>query len=200
MKSGFLAFLVLLAVVAAARIAELLHARRLTMQAEKRGAEPQREPVFVVMVLLHVLPFVLAPLEVVLFERPFRAWLFAFVVCAMLALAVVRIWTFATLGAMWNVRIVQPDRIVVAGPYRFVRHPNYAVVIGELFFLPLAHGCFLTSAIVSTLNAWVLSRRIPAEERMLLSLPGYREAMQQKPRFIPRLFSRRAATTNPPPA
>jgi methyltransferase len=186
-RHGFVAFLVVLALMGAARVAELLVARRLTAGARARGEAPQREPIFVVMVILHALPFVLAPLEVIVLDRPFLPGLFAASTLALLLLALLRVWTLRTLGARWNVRIVRPDAIVTSGPYRFVRHPNYAIVIAELFVLPLVHTAWLTMLLLSALNAFVLARRIPAEEEVLSSLPGYAEAMAHKPRFIPRL-------------
>jgi methyltransferase len=184
---GFVAFLILLALVGAARIAELLVARRHTQSAALRGEKPQKEPAFIAMVLLHVLPFVLAPVEVIVFDRPFLPALFGACAALMALLACARVWTLRTLGERWNVRIVKPDAVVVAGPYRFVRHPNYAIVIAELLVLPLAHTALLTSVVVSALNAVVLWKRIPAEERVLFSLPGYAEVMGKKPRFIPGL-------------
>jgi methyltransferase len=185
---GFLAFLVLLCLMGAARIAELLVARRLTQKASARGQRPKKEPIFVVMVVLHVLPFVLAPLEVIVFDRPFSPLLFGVSAGALLLLGFARVWTLRTLGEMWNVRIVQPSTIVVAGPYRYIRHPNYAVVILELVFLPLAHGCYLTLALLSALNAVVLFFRIRAEEAVLFALPGYAEQMGPKRRFVPGIF------------
>lgn len=185
---GFVCLLVLLVVMGAARIAELLVAKRLTKQAKDRGEAPKREPMFVVMVILHVLPFVLCPLEVVIFDRPFRPALFAASTTALVLLGLARVWTLRTLGAMWNVRIVSPSAIVVAGPYRYIRHPNYAIVILELVFLPLAHGCWLTLITVSTLNAIVLWSRIGDEEKVLFSRPGYAEHMGHKKRFIPGVF------------
>jgi methyltransferase len=185
---GFGAYLALLTAMGAARIAELVVARRLTAQAATRGARPQREPIFVVMVILHVLPFVLGPLEVIACDRPFSTTLFAASTAALVVLAGLRVWTLSTLGTRWNVRIVQPDAVVVEGPYRFVRHPNYAIVISELVFLPLAHGCWLTLVVVSALNAVVLFFRIRAEERVLFALPGYAEKMGHKKRFVPGVF------------
>jgi methyltransferase len=186
--AGFAAFLVLLTLMGAARIGELLVARRLTKQAGDRGARPQRETIFVLMVVLHALPFVLAPVEVIVRDPPFRPWLFAACSLALLGLALLRVWTLRTLGAMWNVRIVAPAAVVVEGPYKLVRHPNYAIVIAELFVLPLAHGCFVTCAVLSSLNALVLFFRIRAEEKVLFALPGYAEAMGPKKRFVPGLF------------
>lgn len=188
MDAGFVAFLIVLALMGAARVAELLVAKRLTAQAKTRGEKPQREPIFVLMVVLHTLPFVLAPLEVIVLDRPFVPALFAVCTAALAGLAVARVWTLRTLGARWNVRIVTPDAVVVAGPYRWIRHPNYAIVIAELFVLPLVHTAWLTCIVLSVLNAFVLSRRIPAEERVLFAVPGYADAMATKKRFIPGVF------------
>lgn len=181
-------FLVVLALMAIARIAELRVARRATAVARARGEAPRREPIFVVMVVLHTLPFVLAPLEVIVLERPFVPALFLAGTVALVLLALARVWTLRTLGARWNVRIVKPDAVVVEGPYRFVRHPNYAIVIAELAVLPLVHTAWLTSLGLSALNAFVLWRRIPAEERVLFEVPGYQEAMGKKKRLLPGLF------------
>jgi methyltransferase len=181
------ALLGLLAVVAAARIIELVHARTLTSKAAARGAAPAREPVFVVMVVLHTLPFVLCPLEVWWCQRSFSPALFAVSAGLLLLLLPMRIWTLRTLGSRWNVRIVQPDAVVTNGPYRFIRHPNYAVVIAELLLIPLAHGTWISWLVVNVLNAWVLSKRIPAEEKVLFAMPGYADAMGHKKRFVPGL-------------
>lgn len=43
-------------------------------------------------------------------------------------------WAIATLGGRWTFRVLVPPASsrIVAGPYRFVRHPNYVGVAGEL--------------------------------------------------------------------
>jgi methyltransferase len=179
------AFAALLALVAVARVAELLVARAHTKKAAGRGEAPRPEPIFILMVALHTVPFWAAPLEVLWLERPFTVWLAAASAAALALAAVLRFWTLKTLGAMWNVRIVKPGHVVTEGPYRYLRHPNYLVVITELFFLPLFHGAFITCAVVTAVNAFVLAMRIPAEERVLMSVPGYAEAMGHKPRFLP---------------
>jgi methyltransferase len=181
-------YILMLVVMAMARIIELLVAKRLTARAATRGAAPKPEPVFVVMVVLHILPFVLGPAEY-WWRRPhIPGPLLAGSCAALLVLLGLRVWTLSTLGTRWNVRIVEPDAVVVAGPYRFIRHPNYAIVIAELFFMPLAGACFFTLVVVSTLNALVLFSRIRAEERVLFALPGYAEKMGPKKRFIPGVF------------
>ncbi len=80
-----------------------------------------------------------------------------------------RFWVMRTLGSRWTTRIiVLPEQpLVSAGPYRFLSHPNYAVVAGEIAILPLALDLPLLAAVFTLLNAAVLAIRIRAESRAL---------------------------------
>jgi methyltransferase len=78
--------------------------------------------------------------------------------------------------------------VISGGPYRWVRHPNYAAVFVEMLALPLIHTAWLTSLLGGAAHLWVLRRRIALEEQMLLADPAYRAAMGAKPRFVPYLF------------
>jgi methyltransferase len=80
-----------------------------------------------------------------------------------------RFWVMRTLGARWTTRIiVLPEApLVSAGPYRFLSHPNYAVVIGEIAVLPLVLGLPWLAVVFTILNAGVLMIRIRAENRAL---------------------------------
>jgi len=91
-------------------------------------------------------------------------WLLVFLV-----LQGLRAWTLATLGRRWTTRIIiLPGAPLVAnGPYRFVRHPNYLVVIGEIACLPLALRAPLIALAFSLANAAVLAIRIRAENAAL---------------------------------
>jgi len=80
-----------------------------------------------------------------------------------------RIWTLRTLGQRWTTRIIvlPGETLVARGPYRYVNHPNYLVVIGEIATLPLVFGLWQVAIIFSLLNAAVLTVRIRAEKRAL---------------------------------
>ncbi len=88
-----------------------------------------------------------------------------------LALQCLRIWVMWTLGARWTTRIIvlpgQP--LISAGPYRWLPHPNYAVVAGEIAVLPLVLGLPLLAVIFTMLDAAVLAIRIRAENRAFLA-------------------------------
>ena len=80
-----------------------------------------------------------------------------------------RVWVIRTLGPRWTTRIITlPGApLVQAGPYRFVSHPNYLVVIGEIAVLPLVFGLWEVALLFSLLNAAVLVIRIRAENQAL---------------------------------
>jgi methyltransferase len=85
-----------------------------------------------------------------------------------------RVWVIRSLGERWTTRIIvkRDAPLVRRGPYRFVDHPNYLVVIGEIAVLPLVFGLWQIAIIFSLLNAAVLTVRIRAENRALASLRG----------------------------
>jgi methyltransferase len=92
-----------------------------------------------------------------------------------------RFWVMWTLGPRWTTRIiVLPEHPVVsAGPYRFLSHPNYAVVAGEIALLPLALNLPLLAVIFTVLNAAALAIRIRAENR---ALAACRQTTTRRPR------------------
>ena len=183
-------FVVLLAVVAALRIVELQISRRHQEQMISRGASKVAEPRFRWMVALHTGVLIGAGLEVVFLHRPFLPWLATPMFLLFLAANAVRWWVIRTLGEHWNVQIMDSTRlgVIVSGPFRFVRHPNYAAVFMEMLALPLIHTAWITAIAGSLAHIAVLSQRLATEERVLFADAGYRSAMAGKPRFLPGLF------------
>ena len=105
----------------------------------------------------------------------------------MTAAQILRLWSIRSLGRCWNTRIITVPsvKLVVQGPYHFVRHPNYTVVTIELLAIPLLCGAYVTATIFSLANALILALRIPEEERALEQAIG--KALPRLPRFLPRL-------------
>lgn len=84
-------------------------------------------------------------------------------------LQALRLWVLATLGTRWTTRIlvVPGECLVVGGPYRFIRHPNYLVVALEIFVLPLAFGFYSFALVGGSINLAILGWRISVEDRAL---------------------------------
>jgi len=80
-----------------------------------------------------------------------------------------RLWVLLTLGSRWTTRIivVPGEALVRRGPYRFLNHPNYAVVVAEIALLPLVFGLWRSALVFSLLNAAALTVRIREENRAL---------------------------------
>ena len=89
-----------------------------------------------------------------------------------LVLQALRVWILMTLGDRWTTRIiVLPDApLVTTGRYRFLSHPNYFVVIGEIATLPLCLGLPWFALIFSASNAIVLTVRVRRENAALIGL------------------------------
>jgi len=85
-----------------------------------------------------------------------------------------RCWILATLGPRWTTRIIvlPGEPLVASGPYKYLSHPNYAVVAGEIALLPLALHLPLLALIFTGLNAAVLAIRIRAEAYALSATSG----------------------------
>jgi len=102
---------------------------------------------------------------VLAYDRPIDPLFLAIVV----VLQIGRFWVLVTLGRRWTIRIivVPGEKLVARGPYRLMRHPNYAVVVGEFAAVPLALGLPFYALVFTILNAAVLAIRIPAENAAL---------------------------------
>jgi methyltransferase len=68
--------------------------------------------------------------------------------------------------------VLPGEVLVTRGPYRWLSHPNYAVVAGEIALLPLALNLPWLALIFSVLNAAVITLRIRVENRALAAVAG----------------------------
>ena len=155
----------LLVYVMVERFLELVIASRNTRRLMARGAQEFGASHYPFMVALHV-----AWLAAILGWAAFGPYAFSplFLVLYLL-LQGLRIWVMMSLGSYWTTRIIRiPDApLVTAGPYKFMQHPNYALVALEIATLPLVFGAWPIAAIFSLLNAAMLSVRIRAENQAL---------------------------------
>jgi methyltransferase len=154
---------VILALVTLQRAGELVLSRSNTQKLLARGAVEIAPGHYPLIVAVHTAWLV--SLWVFGHDQPVNAWAFFLY----LVVQGFRFWVMWTLGPRWTTRIiVLPEQpLVSAGPYRFLSHPNYAVVAAEIAVLPLALGLPLLAAVFTILNAAVLTIRIRAENRAL---------------------------------
>ena len=153
----------ILAFVTLQRLSELAIARRNTRRLLAKGAREYSSGHYPLIVAVHA--GWLAALWWLAPGRPINWPLIG--VFALLQLG--RVWTLSTLGERWTTRIIilPGAPLVTSGPFRFVSHPNYLVVVGEIAILPLAFGLWQVAVILTLLNAAVLTIRVRAEERAL---------------------------------
>ncbi|AIJ11219.1 MULTISPECIES: isoprenylcysteine carboxyl methyltransferase family protein [Streptomyces] len=165
-------YALLVLAVAVERVAELVVARRNAAWTLARAGVEHGRGHYPVMVALHTGLLACCLLEPLLADRPFLPALgWPMLALALLAQAL-RWWCIATLGPYWNTRVivVPGTRPVGAGPYRFLRHPNYLAVVVEVAALPLVHSAWLTAAVFTAANAMLLTVRLRCENTALAQL------------------------------
>ena len=154
---------VVLALVTLQRLGELLLAERNTRRLLAKGAHEVGRGHYPFMVAVHagwlVTLWLLGP------GPPIHLLPLVFYV----ALQVARVWVIATLGERWTTRIIilPGAPLVRHGPYRWLDHPNYVIVIAEIAVLPLVFGLPAVAAFFSVLNAIVLWVRVREENAAL---------------------------------
>lgn len=78
-------------------------------------------------------------------------------------------WAISTLGPRWTFRVlVLTDApLVTAGPYRWMRHPNYLAVVGEMIGVAAIVRAPIAGALGVVVFGWLMRRRIGVEDRAL---------------------------------
>jgi methyltransferase len=162
--------LAVLALVTLQRIGELVLARHNTVRLKALGAVEVGANHYLLIVALHAAW--LAGLWLLAGDVPPNIPLLVLFG----VLQILRVWVLASLGPRWTTRIlVLPgEPLVRGGPYRYLRHPNYAVVAAEILVLPLAFGLVWYALAFSALNAAILAVRIKAEDEALARYEGVR--------------------------
>jgi len=132
------------------------------------GAIEPRGDVYRVMQVAYPLSFVVMGIEGAMHASLSRSTVLWGLVVIGLAKAI-KFWAIASLGARWSFRVlVLPDApLVTNGPYRWMRHPNYVGVIGELAGVAIALSAYVTGTLAIMGFGWVLVKRIRVEDRAL---------------------------------
>jgi methyltransferase len=163
--------IVILSLVTLQRLVELYIAHRNTRRLLEHGGFEVGSGHYPAIVALHALWLV--GLWYFAWDVPVSwPWIFVYLV-----LEAARGWIIAALGSRWTTRIivVPGEQLVESGPYKYFRHPNYMVVAGEIFILPMAFGLWWYALTFAAVNGLLLYWRIRAEDEALKPL---READQ----------------------
>ena len=155
---------ILVALIVLQRLVELAVARINTRRLLAAGGVEHGAGHYPLMVALHVAWLVclavFVPADVAL--DPLLFLLFLLTQAA-------RVWVIVSLGRFWTTRVIAvPGAPLVArGPYRWLRHPNYLIVVVELALVPLIAGAWEIAAAFSIANAAMLWHRIRIENAAL---------------------------------
>jgi methyltransferase len=157
-----------LALVIALMLVELWISTRNERVLRSRGAVAPDDPVYGTMRWAYPAVFVAMAVEGMLSAPPPAALVFTGAT-VFVAAKLFKVWAIATLGERWTYKVlVLPGApLVTDGPYRFIRHPNYLGVVGELIGMALLAGAAFAGPVGVAFFSWLLLRRIRAEDRAL---------------------------------
>jgi len=132
------------------------------------GAVEPGGDVYAVMQIAYPLSFLLPIAEGFVRARPASAVTALGLVLFLLAKAL-KYWAIGTLGERWTFRVLVPPHSTrtVQGPYRWIRHPNYVAVAGEIAGVAMMAQAWITGALMLIVFTLLMRARIRVEESAL---------------------------------
>jgi methyltransferase len=158
-------FTIFITFIIGQRILELMVSRKNEIWLRSKGAIEYGRSHYPLIVLLHALFLVSLVTEYLLRDNPSVN---IFFLLFYLALVPVKVWTLSFLGKYWNTKIfrIYDTPPVKKGPYRYIKHPNYLIVVCEIGLIPMAFNLFYTAVVFTVLNAIMLLVRIREEDKV----------------------------------
>jgi methyltransferase len=146
------------------RVIELAISALNSRQLRARGWREVGAGHYPLFVVLHLSLLAAVALTTPVNRRPIWA-----LICILGVLQVLRFWTILSLGRAWTTRIITCDTapLSTSGPYRFIRHPAYAIVSIEVLTLPMAFRNWPVALVWSALNILLLRHRIATEDAII---------------------------------
>lgn len=161
-----MAFILFILFIILLRIGELILSRRNEIWLLDNGAVEYGQKHYPYIVALHVLFIVSLIIEysttqTTTFSLFFMLLYFLFLSC--------KVWVITSLGKFWNTKIYHiPDLpLIKNGMYKYVKHPNYLIVIAEIAIIPLVFHLYYTAVAFTVLNAIMLFVRVKEENKVL---------------------------------
>lgn len=156
----FISFVILL------RIGELLLSKRNERWLLQNGAVEYGNKHYPFIVTLHVLFFISLIFEYSIQQTASYSLFFIVLYFVLIAL---KVRVILSLGKFWNTKIYHIPNVPILkkGPYKYIKHPNYMIVIAEIAVIPLAFHLYYTAIIFTLLNSIILFVRIKEENKVL---------------------------------
>jgi len=161
-----MAFILFISFIILLRIAELILSRRNEIWLLQNGAIEYGQKHYPYIVALHVLFIVSLIIEYSITQT---ASLSLFFLVLYLLFVLFKALVISSLGKFWNTKIYHiPDfPLMKNGVYKYIKHPNYLIVIAEIAIIPLVFHLYYTAIAFTVLNAIILSIRIKEENKVL---------------------------------
>jgi methyltransferase len=156
----FISFIVLL------RIGELILSQRNEIWLLQQGAIEYGQKHYSYIVALHILFIVSLIAE---YSTKQTATFSLFFLAFYLLLLAFKASVITSLGKFWNTKIyhISGFPLIKTGVYKYIKHPNYLIVIAEIAIIPLVFHLYITASTFTLLNAIMLSVRIKEENKVL---------------------------------
>jgi methyltransferase len=161
-----MSFIIFISAIILLRLTEVLVARRNEKWMLQQGAVVYGASHYPYMILLHTLFFVSLLVEY-WYRQPMHYS--STLIIIYILLLFIKLWVVSSLGKYWNTKIIRiPNtKLVNKGPYRYIKHPNYIIVVAEIVLIPLCFHLYFTAICFSILNAIMLYVRIRVENKTL---------------------------------
>ena len=161
-----MAFIIFISFIILLRIGELILSRRNQIWLLQQGAIEYGQKHYPYIVALHVL-FIIS-LIIEYSTKQTSSFSLFFLVLYFLLMAF-KMLVIMSLGKFWNTKIyhISGFPLMKRGVYKYVKHPNYLIVIAEIAIIPLVFHLYFTAITFTVLNAIILSVRVKEENKVL---------------------------------
>ncbi len=160
-------FIIFMACLVSLRLAELVVARRNEVWLRANGAVEYGQKHYPIIVALHT-GFLISLIAEYYYRAPVAT---NFILLAVfITLILIKVYVISTLGKYWNTKILHIHGVplVRKGLYKYIKHPNYVIVVCEIAIIPFIFQLYATAIIFSILNALMLYVRIGEENKILI--------------------------------
>lgn len=161
-----MAFIYFVSFIIIIRMAELTYSRSNEKWLLQHGAVEYGQKQYPFMIALHTLFIISLIVEYSIQKTHTFSFILLFAYCLLL---VCKGWVISTLGKFWNTKIyhITGFPLVKKGIYKYVKHPNYIIVIIEIALIPLIFNLYFTAVVFTFLNSIILYIRIKEENNVL---------------------------------